>query len=153
MMLGMRFALIAVLFALVLTAAASGATTFPRGTAVLDDGEHRVSVAVELATTSDQQARGLMFRTKLAPDAGMAFLFGRPVTGGFWMKNTRIPLSIAFWNARGRIVRILDMTPCRADPCPVYKPGLSYVGALEVNRGAFRRWSITRGDTLTIRRR
>jgi uncharacterized protein len=153
MMTAMRSGLITVLLALVLATAAFGATTFPRGTAVLGAGERRVTVAVELATTSDQRARGLMFRTKLAPDAGMAFLFGRSVTGGFWMKNTRIPLSIAFWNARGRIVRILDMTPCRADPCPVYDPRMSYVGALEVNRGAFRRWGVARCDRLAIRRR
>jgi uncharacterized membrane protein (UPF0127 family) len=112
-----------------------------------------MSIAVELATTPQQQARGLMFRTKLAPNAGMAFLFGRSVRGAFWMKNTRIPLSIAFWGPGGRILKILDMAPCRADPCPVYEPKVSYVGALEVNRGAFRRWGIGRGDTIAVRRR
>jgi uncharacterized membrane protein (UPF0127 family) len=143
----------ALLAALALAGLAAGAVQFPRGTAVLRTDERRVTVDVELATTPAQHARGLMFRTSLAPDAGMAFLFGRPVTGGFWMKNTRIPLSIAFWSARGRIVRIMDMAPCRADPCPLYNPGVPYVGALEVNRGAFRRWGVTRGDTITVRRR
>jgi uncharacterized membrane protein (UPF0127 family) len=69
------------------------------------------------------------------------------------MKNTLIPLSIAFWDARGRIVRILDMTPCRADPCRLYDPRVAYAGALEVNRGAFRRWGVERGDRIAVRRR
>jgi uncharacterized membrane protein (UPF0127 family) len=152
-MSSVRTAFLAVVLALILATGAAGAVTFPRGTALIDTGADTVTVQVELAVTGQQQARGLMFRTTLASNAGMAFLFGRTVQGGFWMKNTRIPLSIAFWNAKRRIVRILDMSPCRADPCPVYNPGVPYVGALEVNRGAFRRWGVTRGDTVTIRRR
>ena len=66
------------------------------------------------------------------------------------MKDTLIPLSIAFWDGRGRIVRILDMTPCRADPCPTYDPRVAYRGALEVNRGAFKRWGVQRGDRVRL---
>jgi uncharacterized protein len=85
-------------------------------------------------------------------DAGMLFLFPAEHSGGFWMKNTLIPLSIAFVDADGRIVRILDMEPCRADPCPIYDPSVAYRSALEVNRGAFAEWGVVEGDRLTLER-
>jgi uncharacterized protein len=107
-------------------------------------------VAVEVADTDAERQRGLMQRTSLAADAGMVFVFPSETAGGFWMKNTLIPLSIAFYDAGGRIVRILDMEPCRRDPCPVYDPGVAYVGALEVNQGAFRRWNVSEGDRLRL---
>lgn len=107
-------------------------------------------VAVEVADTDPERQRGLMQRTSLAADAGMVFVFPSETAGGFWMKNTLIPLSIAFYDAERRIVRILDMEPCRRDPCPVYDPGVAYVGALEVNRGAFRRWNVSEGDRLRL---
>ena len=81
----------------------------------------------------------------------MAFLYAQPHRGAYWMKDTRMPLSIAFWGRRGRILKILDMPPCRRDPCPVYDPGVAYIGALEVNQGAFRRWGVRRGDSVRIR--
>jgi uncharacterized protein len=138
---------------LALAGAAGASHRFPPGTAAIDTGERRVTVAVELATTPRQRALGLSHRANLAPQAGMAFLYPQPTRGAFWMKDTLIPLSIAFWDRRGRIVRVLDMTPCRADPCRRYDPGVAYVGALEVDRGAFRRWDVERGDRITITRR
>jgi uncharacterized membrane protein (UPF0127 family) len=107
-------------------------------------------VAVEIADTDAERQRGLMGRTSLAEDAGMVFLFPGETAGGFWMKNTLIPLSIAFYDADGRIVRILDMEPCRREPCRIYDPGVAYVGALEVNQGAFRRWNVSEGDRLRV---
>jgi uncharacterized membrane protein (UPF0127 family) len=92
-----------------------------------------------------------MGRKTLARNAGMVFLFGSPTRGRFWMKDTLIPLSVAFWNKQGRILRILDMTPCRADPCTVYDPGVAFTGALEVNRGAFKRWGVRPGARISIR--
>jgi uncharacterized membrane protein (UPF0127 family) len=68
------------------------------------------------------------------------------------MKNTLIPLSIAFLDADGRILRILDMEPCEADPCPLYPPGVAYTSALEVNQGAFERWGVEVGDLVTLER-
>jgi uncharacterized membrane protein (UPF0127 family) len=93
-----------------------------------------------------------MFRRSLPRNAGMIFAFPRDRRGGFWMKNTLIPLSIAFSDRRGRILRILDMTPCRSEPCRIYDPGVAYRSALEVNRGAFTRWDVKRGDRITLRR-
>ena len=133
-------------------AVAALALVFPHGTAVITTPHARVAVRVEIAATDEARERGLMFRTRLAPRAGMAFLFSRDVTAAFWMKNTLIPLSVAFFDARGKIVRILDMAPCRAEPCPVYDPRTSYRGALEVNRGAFGRWHVHVGDRISVRR-
>jgi uncharacterized protein len=120
--------------------------------AVITTGEGDVTVRVEIADEEDERARGLMNRESLDEDAGMLFLFPAESSGGFWMKNTLIPLSIAFMDGGGRILRILDMEPCRADPCPIYDPGVAYRSALEVNRGAFADWGVEEGDRLTLRR-
>ena len=128
------------------------ALVFPHGTATITTKQARVSVRVEIAATDATRERGLMFRRRLAARAGMAFVWRREVSGGFWMKDTLIPLSIAFYDGRGRILKILDMAPCTADPCPIYDPNVRYRGALEVNRGAFRRWHVRVGDRIAVRR-
>jgi uncharacterized protein len=135
-----------------LTAALSGSVTFPHGRALIRTPQRTVTVKVEVAETTAQLERGLMGRRSLAPRSGMVFLFATDTRGRFWMKNTLIPLSIAFWGKTGRILRILDMAPCRADPCKVYDPHVAFRGALEVNRGAFARWGVHRGAVVTIRR-
>jgi uncharacterized protein len=137
---------------LVLSVTAVGAVTFPKGKAVLGTPTRSVTVSVELARTSEQLQQGLQNRASLPRNAGMAFLFGRGVRVRFWMKATRIPLSIAFWGRQGRILKILDMAPCLRDPCPRYDPKVTFWGALEVNRGAFRGWGVGPGDFVTIRR-
>ena len=80
---------------------------------------------VEVADTQEEREVGLMNRESLPADAGMIFVFEED-TGGFWMKDTLIPLSIAFAAADGTIVSILDMDPCEADPCEIYDPGVPY---------------------------
>jgi uncharacterized protein len=135
-----------------LTAALSGTVTFRHGHALIRTPERTVTVKIEIAETTAQLQRGLMGRRSLAPRSGMAFLFASDTRGKFWMKDTLIPLSIAFWGKSGRILRILDMAPCRADPCKVYDPHVAFRGALEVNRGAFARWGVHRGARVTIRR-
>ncbi len=107
---------------------------------------------MEIADTPAERERGLMHREALGEDAGMLFVYERETTGGFWMKNTLIPLSIAFYDADGTILAILDMRPCRADPCAVFDPGVAYRGALEVNRGAFARWGVAKGDVIRVER-
>lgn len=127
---------------------------FPRATVeIRKRSGARVRLTVELARTPVQWSQGLMGRRSLAPRAGMLFIFPSHVRGGFWMKNTLIPLSIAFVGADRRIAQIVDMEPCRADPCPVYVPRRPYVQALEVNKGAFRRWGVKPGDRLALLRR
>jgi uncharacterized protein len=138
------------LLAGILLAAGCGGETGSR--AVIETGAGQVTVAVEIAESAEEQQVGLMHREALDDDAGMLFLFPGEHRGGFWMKDTLIPLSIAFVGSNGRIARILDMEPCRADPCPIYDPGVAYTSALEVNRGAFGRWGVEEGDRLRLER-
>ena len=126
---------------------------FPHGTVAIAraDGSS-TKLRVEIAETSAQHARGLMYRKKLAPRTGMVFVFPSDVRGAFWMKNTLIPLSIAFYDGEGKILRIMDMKPCKTARCPSYDPKVAFRGALELNRGAFRRLNVRRGDTITLQR-
>ena len=127
--------------------------TFPHGTVTIAKAAGGVAkVRVEIAETQAQQERGLMYRRHLAPRSGMVFVFASDTRGAFWMKNTLIPLSIAFYDGDGRILRILVMRPCRVTRCPTYDPKVAFRGALEVNRGAFKRWGVHRGAVVTIRR-
>jgi uncharacterized membrane protein (UPF0127 family) len=117
---------------------------------LIDTDKGSVLFNVELAVNDRERERGLMGRTTLGPTDGMAFLFFRPTRGGFWMKNTSIPLTVAFFNDKGRILKILDMSPCRAAPCHVYQPGVQYEGALEVNRGALQSRDVKVGDIIHL---
>ena len=134
------------------TEAQDGEITFAPAKVLIDTAGGSVLIDAELAETDAERQRGLMFRESLDDDAGMLFVYQEETTGGFWMKNTLIPLSIAFIDKDSRIVSILDMEPCEADPCPVYDPGLDYVAALEVNQGAFAEWGVKLGDRVTVTR-
>lgn len=90
-----------------------------------------VAFRPELALTSKQQQKGLMLR-KRAPTDGMLFVFPLVTRGGFWMKNTIVPLKIVFFDTRGRAVRRFRMMPCDKDPCHIYDPGRPYRYALEL---------------------
>ena len=120
---------------------------------VIETEAGEVEVAVEVADDDEERQLGLMNRESLPADAGMIFLFEEDSSGGFWMKNTLIPLSIAFADASGTILRILDMEPCEADPCEIYDPGVFYRTALEVNMGAFDRLGVEEGDRLRLEQR
>jgi uncharacterized protein len=147
----MRLALV-VLVALTAGATFSLAgTELAPGTATLTSGTRQVTLQVEIARTAGERQRGLMGRRSLAPKAGMIFVFPESTRGPFWMKNTLIPLSAAFYDGRGKILRILRMEPCRADPCRLYDPGVAYRGVLEVNAGSFDRWGIRAGGRITVR--
>jgi uncharacterized protein len=113
-----------------------------------DDGI--VSLDVQVADTPAERRTGLMGRESLSPYDGMVFLWEEPVVITFWMKDTLIPLSIAFWDEGGRIISLLDMDPCTQDPCPTYGPNRSFVGAVEVARGAFERHGVVLGDTVEL---
>jgi uncharacterized membrane protein (UPF0127 family) len=129
----------------------SSTTTSPghaREILTIRTDEGPVQLHVELAITDVEKHQGLMGRTSLAPSAGMAFLFGEPATVGFWMKDTLIPLSIAFWDEQSRIVAIDEMTPCTQEPCPTNGPDVPYRGAVEANAGFFADHGVTVGDTV-----
>jgi hypothetical protein len=109
-----------------------------------------VALRVTVAQTDEDRRRGLMGRSRLAQDAGMAFLFEGPTGTAFWMKDTLIPLSIAFWNEDGRIIAIRDMQPCELDPCPTYGAPEPFVGAVEANLGWFRDNRVQVGDLVDL---
>jgi uncharacterized membrane protein (UPF0127 family) len=123
---------------------------FYGGRAVLKGGEGSVLLTIEIAETPEQRSRGLMGRESLAEDSGMVFVFFEETSSGFWMKDTLIPLSIAFFDRSGTIVDILDMEPCRSEPCEVYTPDSPYWGALEVSRGMFADWAVSEGDDISV---
>ncbi|MDX6766551.1 MAG: DUF192 domain-containing protein [Candidatus Methylacidiphilales bacterium] len=102
------------------------------------------TLKTELALTPPEQEHGLMDRDSLPGDHAMLFVFDRPRRASFWMRNTRIPLSIAYLDARGAIVEIYDMQPFDETPIPSLSAEICY--ALEVNQGWFRRHRITPGD-------
>jgi uncharacterized protein len=135
---------------LFLSLAACGTEKESTDATVILHGDRIVTLAVEVADSPAERERGLMGRTSLAPDTGMVFLFDRPTTTAFVMRNTRISLSIAFYDQRGRISQILDMEPCRAEPCRLYLPRTAYVGALEVPQGAFRQFGVREGDRIEL---
>jgi uncharacterized protein len=78
------------------------------------------TIQLEVARTVDQQATGLMFRTELAEDRGMIFLFNPPTPIKFWMKNTLIPLDMVFARS-GKVVYLQrNAPPCKTLDCPTY---------------------------------
>ncbi|MEK6979099.1 MAG: DUF192 domain-containing protein [Candidatus Micrarchaeota archaeon] len=91
------------------------------------------TIFVEIADEPDEISKGLMFRELLAPDHGMLFLLNRDDFHPFWMKNTKIPLETIYIAANGTIVDIIEMEPCKADPCRIYTPKSKSRYVLEVN--------------------
>ncbi len=108
-------------------------------------GGGEVRVRVEIADDDFERARGLMYRTALAENRGMLFVFEAEQKLSFWMKNTLIPLSIAFMDDEGRIVDIQDMEPLDDDP-PSYVSAEPARYALEVNQGFFEERGVEVGD-------
>ncbi|MGQ9708120.1 MAG: DUF192 domain-containing protein [bacterium] len=103
-------------------------------------------VWAEVVKTPEKRNQGLMFRTHLALDSGMLFIFEQDETLRFWMKNTYIPLSIAFIDSSGVITDILEMVPL--DTLSRYASSKPVRYALEVNSGWFFSRQIKPGDTV-----
>ena len=136
------------LFALVAACAAALAlaqdpqTTLPR--VKLGAGMHQIDAQV--AATQDQRMTGLMFRQEMPQQEGMLFVFEYPSQQCFWMKNTLLPLSVAFVADDGTIVNIEDMAPQTLDSHCSARP-VRYV--LEMNKGWFAKKGIKAGTKLT----
>ncbi len=119
------------------------------------DGRARVPLAsgarvlqVEIADTPEESARGLMFRKELPRDAGMLFVFEEPRRAGFWMRNTLVPLSIAFLSEDGVVLEIRDMQPL--DETSVVSASASVKFAVEANQGWFERNGVRPGDRFAV---
>lgn len=119
---------------------------------VAGSGGPKLSLHVQIAETTQSREQGLMGVKKMPDQVGMAFLFGGPTSTGFWMKDTLIPLDIAFWDGKGGIVATSTMTPCTTASCPVYQPPRSYVGSVEMNAGLLAARGIKAGDRVTLTR-
>jgi uncharacterized membrane protein (UPF0127 family) len=109
---------------------------------------HEAQLTVDVADTDAEREHGLMGVTTLPPDQGMAFVWDAPTEATFWMKNTLIPLSIAFVDQSDRVVTIDEMAPCNADPCPTYAATAPYTTAVEANAGWFEQHGVGAGDTM-----
>ena len=113
----------------------------------LEGKEKSAVIKTEIARTDEELSRGLMYRTELADGEGMLFVFTRDDILSFWMKNTLIPLSIAFIASDGRILEIHDMEPGNLNPV---RSGRSARYALEVPQGWFNRIDLGVGDRLIL---
>ncbi len=115
--------------------------------AINASGGERVEVEAEIAEDEAERRRGLMERTELAENAGMLFVFDREQPLSFWMRDTLIPLSIAYIDAEGRIVDIQVMQPLDETPHPSAEPARY---ALEVNQGFFEERGLEVGDEVEV---
>ncbi|MCL2478475.1 MAG: DUF192 domain-containing protein [Treponema sp.] len=114
---------------------------------VITGTDKSVQINAEIARTNEELTQGLMYREKLADGDGMLFVFDRDDFLSFWMKNTLIPLSIAFISSEGKIMEIRDMEPGNLNPV---RSSRSVRYALEVPQGWFDRVNIGVGDKLAI---
>ena len=102
-------------------------------------------VTVEVADDEAKRQRGLMFRESLPEDHGMLFVYDSERQLSFWMRNTLIPLDVAFIDAGGRIVDIQQMEPMTDETHTTRAPAMY---ALEMNRGWFAEHGVEVGDTV-----
>jgi len=135
--------LLCVLMLITFTACASGDPSVELG------GK---TFAVEIADTSEKQALGLMFRDNMEADKGMLFIFPNEAPRSFWMKNTRIPLDIMYFDKELKMVSIsADTPPCKVTRCPSYPSKAPAMYVLELNAGAAKKLGVGVGDKLTLK--
>ena len=111
---------------------------------------------VELAESDEARAMGLMYREKMADDAGMLFIFSDEFRRAFWMKNTLIPLDILYFDGDRKLVsQSLNTPPCRntTTRCPNYPSEKPAKYVLEINAGLSQKYGFKKGDQLEIHRK
>ena len=120
-------------------------------TVIIHTATEEIPVIVEIAESVEEQTIGLMFRTELAQNSGMLFVFEDMQKRGFWMKNTKIPLDIMFIDSDGIIVDVKEnFQPCTTEDCDVYfSAPAQYV--LEVNAGFVQQYTIHTNDAVTFK--
>ena len=126
--------------------AVGGGITFDRRMIQLGN----VKMVVEVADTDERRSEGLMHRRSLAKNEGMMFLFSKEQVLSFWMKNTFIPLSIAFFDKNRTLIEIVDMEPSKSvleREIPQYRSSRPALYALEANKGWFRENKVSVGTT------
>ncbi len=107
-------------------------------------------IKLEVASSAQQQALGLMYRNSLADDRGMLFPFDPPRSVNFWMKNVVINLDMIFLKD-GQIVSIAaNVPPCTNEPCPIYGPVQPIDQVIELRGGRAAELGLKEGDRLTV---
>ena len=108
--------------------------------------------SVEIADDNATRARGLMFRDALAPGHGMLFIHDQEERQAYWMKNTRIPLDILYFDSSLRLVsQQREVPPCSAgDACPPYPSNAPALYVLELNAGEARRLDLSNGAVMEL---
>jgi len=104
-------------------------------------------LAVEIARTKAQREKGLMYRDEIGENEGMLFIFKKDQILSFWMKDTKIPLSIAFIDKKGKVIDMFDMEPYSL--VPVRSSKLCKY-AIEVNRDFYRSCNLNIGDRIDL---
>jgi uncharacterized membrane protein (UPF0127 family) len=106
---------------------------------------------VEVMDDDGERAMGLMFRDHLDDTHGMLFIFPGEEPQSFWMKNTRIPLDILYFDAELKLVSMQqDVQPCKVRQCPGYPSEGPAQYVLELNAGTAKRLGVAKGDLLTL---
>lgn len=107
--------------------------------------------SVEIADTQEKQQLGLMFRDSMPADHGMLFIFPNEAPRSFWMKNTRIPLDIMYFDKDLKLVSLsVDTPPCKVSRCPSYPSIAPAKYVLELNAGLAASLGVAVGDTLKL---
>ncbi|MGZ5290185.1 MAG: DUF192 domain-containing protein [Actinomycetota bacterium] len=149
-----RLSALPVILTLLVAACSSGGVA-PSGTpsvsaaSVTFDGTS-ATLTVQIADTDAERHEGLSGRSSLPADTGMVFVWDQPVETTFWMKDTLLPLSIAFVAEDGRILAIHEMHPCEADPCPTFGAPAPFSAAVEAPAGWFEANGIAVGGVATM---
>ncbi len=116
------------------------ASPFDRGVVRIAQNGRETTLEVEIARTPPARAQGLMGRARLPENAGMLFVFEEDARRFFWMKNTRVPLSLAFIDSAGRVVELVHLRPhIPGTRIPSYASRRKVRWVLEVNQGWFLR--------------
>ena len=139
-----------------------GPVGFPRQVLLVssEDAEASLSLPLErcvwVASTAEQRRQGLMNVTSIGNADGMVFIHDQPTSGAFWMKDTLLPLSIAFFSGDGKFIDAVDMSPCTSrndSDCLRHSAPANYLLALEVQQGVLQRFGIDKESTIALKDR
>ncbi|HOJ92429.1 MAG TPA: DUF192 domain-containing protein [Dictyoglomaceae bacterium] len=128
----------------------SNKVNFPKGRLRITQDGKSIEIPVEIADKDELWTLGLMYRKDIPWRYGMIFIFPEDTQDGFWMKNTYIPLDIAFIDAEGKIFNIQRMVPCEGEECPIYTSPKPYRYALEVKAGFFEKFGFREGAKISL---
>lgn len=119
----------------------------------IDNGEKSIQINAEIADDNEERGKGLMFRKMLDENSGMLFVFEDEDYQTFWMKGTLIPLDIIFIGKDFKIADIKNASPCKEDPCMLYKSSKPAKFVLEVNGNFTMKNKIRIGNKILINKK